>query len=227
MQIAIELDNLNDKFGVHIIAASQASEGAYELTNLRHGLLTFALLDGMFNIYQERKETYSMLDISKWFNNTQSTVQQLNAIYNIKQKPQVLNTNSFSVGLIDKDIVSMLPKKKVIYYLAPSAVISFNSLEGLDNLNISFLLDSSLNSLGKLSSKIESSKHLIPGSSYIPIGLYDIKGDSILIKIGLKLENRYILNFQDSEKTSNINSLMERVAKAIIRNIEESSQSNN
>jgi WD40 repeat protein len=226
IQMAVELDNLNDKYGVHILAASQASEGAYEFADLGHGVLTYSLLNSINDVYQERNSTYNFLDVNKWFMATKDGVLELNEKYGIKQSPQVLQTNSFTVGLIDKDLLTLLPKKKHIYNLSPSAIINSNNFEVSDNLNFSLKLDSVINSIVSLSTIIGLSSQVVKNSVYIPFGFYKVRNGLISLKIGLKQNNSYLLKYQDSDKVANLNLLIDRVAKRIIYFFEKETSGN-
>ncbi len=188
------LEDLKDKSGFFILAASASGQSAYEGSQFGHGLLTYSLLSGIkmgTGLKDENK-----LDVTGWFNNALDKAKELAKSIGGRQDPQIFANASFTVGLVDKEIkdgiqISKDPKKIFSKTLLFSDVTLY-----IDELNLGVDFD---NELANSASINKQSLHTFIGpfqgfDAYSIRGSYDIKDTVLTIKVRLVTQNKSVGN---------------------------------
>lgn len=109
------LEDLKDGTGSFILMGSSADRASYEANRYGHGLLTYALLDGMRG---HSLDASSLLQVLPWFQNSVETVPGLAKSIGEIQQPEVIvptQARSFPVALLPESTRSQiqLPRLKV------------------------------------------------------------------------------------------------------------------
>lgn len=109
------VEDLKDKSGVFILAASQPNQSALEITTLKHGILTYSLLKTL-------KDNPLILDdgdklnVSKWFSETEISTREIADRYGFKQNARPIGNSNFQLGVVDESVTKsiLLPRDKPV-----------------------------------------------------------------------------------------------------------------
>jgi WD40 repeat protein/uncharacterized caspase-like protein len=205
-----QIDKLNERAGLYVLAASASNQSAYEMSRYNQGLLTYALL----KVLKEQPsilEDNKYLNVSGWFNAAQKLVTDIVRESGLRQEPQLITTTNFNIGIIDKDVLAqiVLPVEKPLF--AASAFSDRtnddDSLQLSRQLNEQLNLTASRDGGGPIAYLASSSSP----EAYTLRGGYEIKNDevfvNVIIKQGLSTRGR----FEIRGKLSDINSLVRNI----------------
>jgi WD40 repeat protein len=194
------LENLKDKSGTFLLAASASGQSAYETSEFGQGLLTYSLLSSIKNQDGLREDKY--LDVTSWFDKASNSVKALARGIGGRQEPQVLKANSFDVGLVDKEVINgikLSSRKKImsrsILYSGDPMILN-DPLDLTGTLNRE-LINRSEGGLENPFSYIENNN--LPGT-YSIRGAYEISNDMLKIKISLIQDGKVIQAFSGAGK---------------------------
>jgi hypothetical protein len=210
------IEKLNEKSGLFILSASASNQNAYEAGRYTQGLLTYALLKAI----KERPdilESNKYLDVSRWFNSAEKTVDNLAAETNARQEPQIVSAGNFNVGIVDTEVIAAinLPQEKALFtasnFQNGDDAIAFDDL-GVNKLTNNKLEDVSAMGAINVISYAESSNS---PDAYSLSGRYNIKGEDVIIKTNI-LQNR-IIKYRFEAKGSKNN--LEQLAENIVRQV--------
>jgi uncharacterized caspase-like protein len=98
-----QVEDLKDKSGMFILAASAPNQSAYELPQYQQGLLTYCLLSTLKNdpnILDENK----YLNVQKWFLQTEELLKNTMENLGLKQNAQPFGTANIKIGLVDDGV---------------------------------------------------------------------------------------------------------------------------
>ena len=98
-----QVEDLKDKSGMFILAASAPNQSAYELPQYQQGLLTYCLLSTLKNdpnILDDNK----YLNVQKWFLQTEGLLKNTMENLGLKQNAQPFGTANIKIGMVD-DVV--------------------------------------------------------------------------------------------------------------------------
>ncbi len=187
------LEDLKDKSGFFILAASASGQSAYEATQFGHGLLTYSLLSGI-KLGTGLKD--DKIDVTGWFNNALEKATELAKGIGGRQDPQIFANASFTVGIVDNEIkdgihINKDPKKVFSKTLLFSDLTLF-----IDDIQLGTDFD---NELAISSSNDKQSLHTFigpyqGGDAYSIRGSYEIKDSTLTIKLHLVNQNKSVGN---------------------------------
>ena len=95
-----QVEELRDKSGMFILAASAADQSAYEIPQYQQGLLTYCLLSTLKNdpnVLDDNK----YLNVQKWFLQTEELLKKTIDNFRLKQNVQPFGTANIKIGLVD------------------------------------------------------------------------------------------------------------------------------
>ena len=98
-----QVEDLKDKSGMFILAASAPNQSAYELPQYQQGLLTYCLLSTLKNdpnILDDNK----YLNVQKWFLQTEALLKNTMESLGLKQNAQPYGTANIRIGLVDDGV---------------------------------------------------------------------------------------------------------------------------
>lgn len=194
------LENLKDKSGTFLLAASASGQSAYETSQFGQGLLTYSLLSSIKNQDGLREDKY--LDVTSWFDKASNSVKTLARGIGGIQEPQVLKANSFDVGLVDREVINGIKLSSRKKIMSRSILYTGDPMILNDPLDLSGALNRELinRSEGGLEnpfSYIENNN--LPGT-YSIRGAYDISNEMLKIKISLIQDGKVIQAFSGGGK---------------------------
>ena len=210
-----QLDKLNEKSGLYILAASASNQVAYEMGKYSQGLLTYALLK-VIKEHPELLEQNKYLNVSNWFNETVKTVSDLVRESNLRQEPQLVTTTNFNIGVVDGEVLAkiVLPDEKPVFTSSNFQ----NSDENIadDDLELSKVINQHLN---EVSSRGTDGNIIFLTGSNAPnawtlTGRYTLNGDDLTVKVNVKQNKVSKKNMELSGKKSNLSALAAEIVGA-------------
>src|SRR5687767_1682775 len=139
------------------------------------GILTYALLKAMKQ-QSDILEDGKYLNISRWFNAAEKTVNELSEETGARQQPQIVSNTNFNIGIIDEDVISgiKLAIEKPIF--TASIFINENADVGDDDLELTKLINTEL---AGISFKDNKSKIMYMPATNSP-GSYSLTGRYVI-----------------------------------------------
>ncbi|MEZ4939971.1 MAG: caspase family protein [Saprospiraceae bacterium] len=101
------LERMKDLSGMFVLAGSAADKASFEATPFGHGLLTYSLLNNMPKVAASNG-TY--IDVGKLFTAALNEVPRLAAGIDRMQKPEMIGTGSYDIGIIDGEPPFTIPR---------------------------------------------------------------------------------------------------------------------
>jgi len=209
------IEKLNEKSGMFILAASASDQKAYEIGKYNQGALTYSLLRAIKeqpDILEDRQ----FLNISRWFNAAEKSVNELARETGTRQQPQIVSTTNFNIGLVDDDVRNkiVLPFEK---HLVTRSDFRNTELR-IDNLKLRTLVDNEIDDL----SGNDNNALLLFSPEYDGVNVYAISGDYtiagndvsvsiILTKGGTEIKTR----FEIRGVTDNTNNIAKSIAQKV------------
>lgn len=168
------VEKLNERSGMFILSASASNQKAYEMGKYNQGALTYSLLKAIKEepgILEDRK----YLNISRWFNAVEKTVNELARETGARQQPQVVSTTNFNIGVVDEEVRNkiVLPFEKFLFTRSDFR----NTTLRIDNLKLRALVDKQLDEISG-NSKDAS---IMYSPEYDGANVYAISGDYTVI----------------------------------------------
>jgi len=207
------IEKLNEKTGMFILSASASNQSAYEMERYAQGLLTYSLLKAIREqpgILEDNK----FLDVSKWFNAAEKTVDDMSAEMGGLQQPQIVSAGNISVGIVDTEVVARikLPQEKALF-----TECNFqNNDEAVadDDLSLNKLVNNELNyvAAGRSGSTISYLAATNSPDAYSLSGRYDVLGNNVTIKVNIKQNKALKFRF---EFTAGKNDLQQAAVKIV------------
>lgn len=211
------IEKLNEKSGLFILSASASNQNAYEAGRYTQGLLTYALLKAI----KERPdilESNKYLDVSRWFNSAEKTVDNLAAETNARQEPQIVSAGNFNVGIVDTEVIAAinLPQEKALF--TASNFQNGDDAIAFDDLGVNKLTNNKLEDVSAKGGVVNVISYAASSNStdaYSLSGRYNVKGEDVTIKTNL-LQNRIIkYRFEVKGSKSNLEQLAENIVRVV------------
>ena len=210
------IEKLNEKSGMFILSASASNQKAYEIGKYNQGALTYSLLKAIKeqpDILEDRQ----YLNISRWFNAAEKTVNELARETGTRQQPQLVSTTNFNVGVVDDEVRNkiILPFEKSLFTRSDLRNIDLR----IDNLKLRTLIDKRLEEI----SDNEHNGLILYSPDYDGANVFAISGDYkvngndvtasiILTKGGTEIKSQ----FETKGTVENINELVQLIAAKIV-----------
>ena len=215
------LENLKDKTGTYILAASAANQAAHESVAYDQGLLTYSLLSGI-KLGGGLKEN-KFIDVTKWFNFAADNVKSLAKNLGGRQDPQIIGNASFIVGLVDKDVIDGIKLSIEKKIFSRSIFIEDEELLN-DDLEISDLVDKALNDLSESGEQsplvFVADNNLL--DSYSIRGKYSVKDNIVTAKISLfKGRKERVAQFDLSETVDKKDMLAHEIVQKAVQYLQQ------
>jgi hypothetical protein len=214
---AIEL--LKDGTGTFILMGAAADASSYEHSLYGHGLLTYALLEGMRG---SSLSDGSRLDVSDWFANAVHEVPVLAREIGGTQEPLVAEPSStdFPIGMLSaadrEKIVLAAPKPQLTGVLCEDA-------DQNDPLGLSGPVREQLRAAGDVTNTdtmqvmyLDSTTDETPGAM-APKLLYSVSGNDVSVRIRLAQDGKTVAEQTLRGSRSDIPELAKTIAAALVR----------
>ena len=214
-----QIDKLNEKSGLYVLAASASNQSAYELVRYGQGILTYSLLKALKE-HPEILEQNKFLNVSGWFNSAVKIANDIAREIKKEQEPQLVTMTDFNIGIVDREVLS-----KIILSGAKSLFVAsaFQNDEDYDELDIAKAVNKQLNDVSTRGAEgaISFTSSSDSPDAYIINGRYNTKGDAVTIKINIKQskEKAPKYRYEIVGKKSNINKLAEIIVTKALATI--------
>lgn len=175
------VEKLNDKSGLFILSASASNQFAYEMGRYSQGLLTYALLKAIKE-QPDILEDKRFLNVSRWFNSAEKTVENIAAQSGNQQQPQLVSTTNFNIGIVDDEVRNSITLHDEKPMFGRS---EFRNLDTrIDNLKLRSLVDKVLSDISSrsLEAPITYQQDYEGDEVYTLSGDYSINGNTVILK---------------------------------------------
>jgi WD40 repeat protein len=209
-----QVEDLKDKSGMFILAASAPNQSAYELPQYEQGLLTYSLLSVIKN-NPDILDGGQFLNVQKWFLETEKFLKQLVTSQGYQQDAQPFGTANIRIGIVDEEVrndIILAKEKPVILCANVLNSESFNDDLQLKNLINQKLADISERGTG---SQIIFVNTEIPGANKINI-IYDLISDQINCKVRLLKEGETLYQGEVKGIKADLNDLALRIIETVV-----------
>lgn len=210
-----QIDKLNERSGLYILAASASNQSAYELQKYSQGVLTYSLLKVMKE-QPEILEQNRYLNVSSWFNSSIKLVNDIVRENDLKQEPQLITTTNFNVGIVDEEVLAGItfPLEKKIF-----AASNFQNNDPAvmdDDLGFSKLVNQVFSRQSSGTTSPISYQPQAITNAWSLAGRYDVAGDKITVKVNVKFNGQAVQQFSVDGAKSNMAALAEAVVKRAV-----------
>jgi WD40 repeat protein len=210
-----QVEDLKDKSGMFILAASAPNQNAYELPQLEQGLLTYSLLHTLKN-NPEVLDDSRFLNIQKWFLESEKYLQQVVKSLGYNQDAQPFGTANIRIGEVDETVKSSirLASQKPIVICANV----LNTLTFSDDLQLKGLINQSLADISErgVDNPIFFARQETPNANSINI-LYQIDGETITCQVRLVKGSEQLHQTVVNGTKSDINELVKKIIDEVVR----------
>ncbi len=206
------IDKLNERSGLFILAASASDQSAYEMSRYSQGILTYSLLKAIKedpSILEDNK----YLNLSRWFNAAENTVNDLVKESGARQQPQIISNTNFNIGIVDADVMSAitLPNEKPLF--TNTNLQNNDENISADDLDLSKKINNNLSSIS--ARDVDNTITFIPATNnadaYSINGRYNVKGNSITVKINIRQHNETKDRFEVSGTKDKLDELANEI----------------
>ncbi len=210
-----QVEDLKDKSGMFILAASAPNQSAYELPQYGHGLLTYSLLYTLKNNPEVLDET-KFLNVQKWFLETEKYLQQLVTSLGYNQNAQPFGTANIRIGEVDEKL-----KQNIQLGAEKPIVICSNVLNSSifsDDLKLKELINQQLSSISErgVDTKIIFTRQETPNANSINI-IYQTTGEDVVCKVSLVKNKVSLYQNEISGKINDIDSLVAKIIEQVLK----------
>ncbi len=210
-----QVEDLRDKSGVFILAASASEQSAYELPQYEQGLLTYSLLSVLKN-NPDILEEGRYLNVQKWFLESEKYLKQLVSSLGLKQDAQPFGTANIRIGEVDEEVknsIHLADEKPVVVC---ANVINDETLD--DNLNLKGLINEKLLEISErgIDQKIIYAGKETESANKINIR-YTIKGQTILCEIRLLKSGETLHGASATGNKSNLDDLVIKIIDEVVK----------
>lgn len=207
------IEKLNERSGFTILSAAASNQSAYEMGKYAQGLLTYALLKSV----REQPSILDQgrfLDILRWFQATQSTVEALLDNSGARQQPELISNTSFAIGVVDEQVMSQirLPAEKPVF--ASSLIVNMDGYS--DDLRLSrqvnrMLADMASDNNSGIVYAADSELEM----SYLLNGKYKVTGNLVALEIDLYRGKLLSGSYRIEGDKNNLEALISRLRSYI------------
>ncbi len=210
-----QVEDLKDKSGMFILAASAPNQSAYELPQYGHGLLTYSLLYTLKNNPEVLDET-KFLNVQKWFLETEKYLQQLVTSLGYNQNAQPFGTANIRIGEVDEKL-----KQNIKLGAEKPIVICSNVLNSSifsDDLKLKELINQQLSAISErgVDTKIIFTRQETPNANSINI-IYQTTGEDVICKVSLVKNSEPLLQTEITGKKKDLNSLATKIIEEVVK----------
>lgn len=185
-----QVEDLKDKAGMFILAASAPNQSAYELPQYQQGLLTYALLKTLKH-NPAILDDNQFLNVQKWFLESEAELKRIIESLGQQQDAQPFGSSNIRIGIVDSDVqdsILLAAEKPMVVCVSAEDITS-----EIDHLKLQEKVNTALNELNVrgTTSKVSYVNQGAANTNNIKLK-YEIKGDNIACSMSLiKDQDRY------------------------------------
>jgi len=209
-----QVEDLKDKSGMFILAASAPNQAAYELPQYEQGLLTYSLL----SMLKSNPEILDgqFLNVQKWFLESEKFLKKLVESHGYKQDAQPFGSANIRIGLVDEEVTNqiVLAKEKPVVICAN--VLNAETLS--DGLMLKDLLNKELLNISErgMNSSIIFARQETPSANKINIG-YQMNGEKIVCQIRLLKGSEQLHQASLTGSKNDMQALVRKIIEEVVK----------
>jgi hypothetical protein len=204
-----QVEDLKDKSGMFILAASAPNQSAYELPQYQQGLLTYALLKTL-KYNPSILDDNQFLNVQKWFLESEAELKRIIESLGQQQDAQPFGSSNIRIGYVDAEI------QDSIHLAAEKPMVVCVNAEDInteiDHLKLQEKVNNALNELNArgASSKVSYVSQGVSNANNIKLK-YEIKGGIIICSVSLIKEQQRYLQRTIEVPFKNIDELVQKI----------------
>lgn len=216
------IEKLNERSGLFILSASASNQSAYEFSRYSQGLLTYSLLKAIKQdpgILEDKK----YLNVSRWFNAAEKTVNDAVRETGNRQQPQIVSTSNFNIGIVDNEVIAkiLIPQEKPLF----TSSRFFNKEENIldDDIDLNSKIDDQLSTISArgTGSSISFAGNTNSADAFSLTGNYQVKGGDIVCKVNLRQYKQTRFSFETKGSKNSLDKLAEDITVHALKLISE------
>jgi WD40 repeat protein/uncharacterized caspase-like protein len=215
------IDKLNERSGLFILSASASNKLAFESPVLSHGYLSYSLLK---TIKQQPDilEDGKYLNISRWFNATGKTLDEIAKEDGETQETQIVTNTDFNIGLVDDEVTGKIKLAEERQLFSASNFQNSDVIISDDDLDLGKQINTQL--ISNSSKGTESKILFLPASrspeAYRLSGRYIVKGNSIIVSVNIRQNKILKSKFALSGTIDKLEELAANIVKKAVEWVE-------
>lgn len=208
------LERMNDRSGMFVLAGSAADKSSYEATRFGHGLLTYSLLNNMPFVAASNN---TFIDVAKLFSNAIEEVPRLALDIGKVQKPELIATESFDIGIIDSKVPFVIPQTLPVFvrtvFMESQQNKDVQRLSKAVNTYLYQLASTSQPNLVYLDVEEFTSEHFYLG------GQYQVSGNTLSGNATLYQKDKVLATFPFSGPKDQLKTLVDQITSKAFESI--------
>ncbi len=209
-----QVEDLKDKSGMFILAASAPNQYAYELPQYEQGLLTYSLLYVLKN-NPDILDDGRFLNVQKWFLETEKYLHLLVSNMGYEQNAQPFGTANIRIGEVDEDVrnsIHLAEEKPVVMCANVLNTDSFN-----DDLQLKDLINKELSSISErgVKSMLVFARTETPGANKINI-MYQVQGEQVVCQVRLLKGSESLHQANISGNKEDLPALVNKIIEEVV-----------
>jgi hypothetical protein len=210
-----QVEDLKDKSGMFILAASAPNQAAYELPQYEQGLLTYSLLS-VLKTNPDILDDGKYLNVQKWFLESEKFLKRLVESHGYKQDAQPFGSANIRIGMVDEEVknsIKLAKEKPVVICANVLNSVTFN-----DDLQLKDLLNKELSSISErgVNSAIVFARQETPGANKINI-LYQINDEKVACQIRLLKGSEQLHQANVNGSKSDMEGLVKKIIEELVK----------
>lgn len=210
-----QVEDLKDKSGMFILAASAPNQVAYELPQYEQGLLTYSLLSVLKN-NPDILDDGKYLNVQKWFLESEKYLQQLMASLGLKQDAQPFGTANIRIGEVDEEVKHSIELAVEKPMLICANVLNDTTFD--DDLGLKMIVNTRLSEISKrgVNQSIVYPRKETENANKINIR-YTLNDQTILCEVRLLKSGETLHDAKITGSKSDIDGLVTDIIQEIIK----------
>jgi hypothetical protein len=210
-----QVEDLKDRSGVFILAASAPDQVAYELHQYEQGLLTYSLLHTLRN-NPDALDSDTYLNVQKWFLESESFLNRLIKSLGYNQDAQPFGTANLRIARVDENVKSSINLARQKPLIMCANVLNDNTFD--DDLQLKNLINHKLSEISHRGANTELVFPRVetPETNRINIR-YEILGDEISCEVRLLKKNSLLLRKTITGSIDQLEDLANRIIEEALR----------
>jgi hypothetical protein len=206
-----QVEDLKDKSGMFIFAASAADQAAYEMPQYQQGLMTYSLLHTLKNDPTVLDDG-DFLNLSKWFLQSEAYLNNMVERHGLEQQAQPFGTANVRIARIDEEVRESIQLVGEKVMVVCGNVLNMETFD--DNLDLRTQLEKELTTVSQRgTSNFAFSPRKVEGALLINIG-YVAEGEKIKTATLKVLKNKEVV-IEKEYKNSRVSEMIEELLEDI------------
>jgi len=210
-----QVEDLKDKSGMFILAASAPNQAAYELPQYEQGLLTYSMLS-VLKSNPDILDDGQFLNVQKWFLESEKFLKRLVESHGYKQDAQPFGSANIRIGMVDEEVKSNIHLTEEKPVVICANVLNAETLS--DGLMLKDLLNKELLNISErsMNNSIGFARQETPDANKINI-LYQMNGETIVCQIRLMKGSEQLHQASVIGSKNDMQALVRKIIEEVVK----------